>query len=180
MTGANIVKLAAATHVGAVVQAANTLAALNPTSARQLELAGNATRCDRVHVDLGQAILPTGDTGGFAKNGAIRLTLSGTTPKTIDLTDLTSGADSYAGDTTFASFSTLTLFNDGAAAVTFAPGGSNPASVGLAGTTPTLSVGAGVKHSLNYASPVTVSGSAKNITITPTSGGSFILCVGGA
>lgn len=172
-TGVNFCKLTNAALVGSTVQAAASMATLNGTSAAQLNAASNVDRADYLLSDLSVA--------GYAKNGAIRQTYSGTTPKNIDLTDLTSNAASYAGDTTFASFNTLVLYNDGAADVTFAPGGSNPASVGLAGTSPTLTIPAGKKVVLNYATAgVTVDSTHKIITITPTSGGSLILSVGGA
>ena len=172
-TNQGFVKITSAALVGATVQAANQLVAMNGSNVDEIVNGGGGVRLDKVVTDFG--------TAGFALSGAIRLTLSGTTTKTIDLTDLTSAAASYAGDTTFAKFMTLVLYNDGAASVTFASGASNGASVGLAGTSPTLSVGAGKFHVLNYATAgVTVDSTHKTIDITPTSGGSFVLVVGGA
>lgn len=128
------------------------------------------TRVDKLLVDLGQS-------AGYAKNGAVRLTLSGTTTKTVDLTNTTTTAQSYDGDTAFASFSQLIFYNDGASAVTVAVGASNGASLPLSGT---ITIAPGAKHVLTFASPVTVDSTHKNIDVTPTSGGSFVLLVGGA
>lgn len=145
------------------------LAAVTANAVTAVRNALSGTRVDYVLADL--SVKP-----GYAKNGAIRLALTGTTPKTIDLTDLTANAQSYAGDTAFAKFALLVLFNDGAAAVTFASGASNGASVGLSGT---LTVAPGDMKVLPWGTAVTVDGTHKTIDITPTSGGSFVLSVGG-
>lgn len=179
-TGVNICKLVAAALVNGTVQAAGTLTTLHPTNAKQLELSGNVTRLDRAHFDLGQLILQSGDNGGFAKNGGLTVNLTGTTPVTLSLLDLTSNSTSSAGDTVFATWNVLVFKNTGAADVTIAPAGSNPASLGLAGTSPTLTVPAGSTVVLNSAAGITVDSTHKSITVTPTSGGSLALCVGGA
>jgi len=170
-TKSNIVKILAPGLVGSTVQSANALVAFDGAAAAKIG-AAYGIPCDKVSQDL--------STMGLAKNGGNRLSLSGTTPVNIDLTDLTANAASSAGDTSFASFVNLTLYNDGAAAVTVAPGASNPASIGLSGTSPTLTVNPGCACVLNYGSPVTVDSTHKIITVTPTSGGSFVLSVGGA
>ena len=61
--------------------------------------------------------------------------------------------------------------------MTVVPSGSNGASLGLAGA---LTVQPGAAHVLNFPTPVTVDGTHYSIDVTPTSGGSFVLCVGGA
>jgi hypothetical protein len=125
------------------------------------------TRIDQLLVDLAKQ--------GYALNGTVRLALSGTTPQSIDLTSLTTGAQSYAGDVTFAKFGQLIAYNDGAAAVAVAPAASNGASVPFSGIT----LQPGDDHIFKIANPVTVDGTHKMITVTPTAGGSFILLVGG-
>jgi hypothetical protein len=129
----------------------------------------SGTRMDRAVYDLASA--------GYDKNGAGRYTLSGTTPKTIDLTDTTSGAQSYAGDTTFASYTQLVLLNDGAASITVGSGASNGATWPMSGT---VTLAAGESVVISKAAAVTVDGTHKAIDVTPTSGGSFVICVGGA
>ena len=135
-------------------------------------MAGAVSSLAGTRLDIASANLST---AGFAKNGSTRLALSGTTTKAIDLTNLVTNADSYAGDVTFASFSQLLLTNDGAAAVVITPSASNGASLGLTN----LTVPPGKTHVLNFAA-VTVDGTHKSIDVTPTSGGSFVLLVGGA
>lgn len=171
-TAQNFVTLTAAQLVGATVQAAGQVVALNPSNATAITTAGAATALDKVTADLA--------TAGLAKNGAATVALSGTTPKTIDLTDLTSVTASYAGDTTFASFSRLTFKNLGAGSLTVAPGASNPAALGINGTTPSVTVQPGASVTISYPSAVTVSGSAKTILITPAATTTFSIAVGGA
>lgn len=172
-TGVNFLKQTNAVLNGTTVAAAAALVPMNPTDAQQLAAAGYATLLDAFNGDLSAA--------GFALNGAARYTLSGTTPVSCDLTNLATAAASSAGDPTFAKFMRLVVFNDGAADVTIAPGGSNPATIGLGGTSPTLTVPAGKAVVLNYATAgVTVDSTHKIITITPTAGGSTCVAVGGA
>jgi hypothetical protein len=170
-TLANFVKMTAAQLVGATVQAAGQLVALNGSNAAKVAAGAGGTVVDKLAVDF--------STDALAKHGAARFTFSGTTPKNMDLTDLTSASASSAGDTTFATISQLVFYNDGAADITVAPGGSNPASIGLAGTTPTLNVPAGKSVAIPYAAAV-VDGTHKVILMTPTAGGSLVVSVGGA
>jgi hypothetical protein len=133
------------------------------------------------NVNNGNFLVDGFSTEGFALNGAIHVTTSGTTPVSVDLTNLTTGATSTAGDATFAKFMKIRFYNCGSAAMTIAPGGSNPASLGLGGTSPTLSVPANtVVTPFANGAGVTVDSTHKIITITPTSGGDFVLAVGGA
>ena len=172
-TNQAFIKQTVANLIGTTVQAANYLEAVNGNDAIQAVNGGNSVRLDYVLTDF--------STAGFALSGACRLTLSGTTTKTITLVDLTSATAASAGDTVFAKFMTLVAYNDGAADVTIAPGASNPASIGLAGTSPTLTIPAGKFVVLNYATAgVTIDSTHKTIDVTPTSGGSFVLVVGGA
>jgi hypothetical protein len=169
----SFLKVTVAALINATVQAANQVLALNPSNAAQIALGGNGVRLDYWVTDF--------SADANALHGVTRFTLSGTTTKTIALTNLATGADSSAGDPTFAKFMTLVFYNDGAADVTVASGASNGASLGLAGTSPTLTIPAGKVVIVNYATAgVTVDGTHKNIDVTPTSGGSFVLGVSGA
>lgn len=144
------------------------LVALAENLVSSLVSTAGATRVDKVTSNLA--------TAGYALNGAARYTLSGTTVKTIDLTSLSTGAAAYTGDVTFAKYAQLILYNDGAAAVTVGSGASNGATMPLSGT---VTVDAGQFVVLTRASAVTVDGSHKTIDVTPTSGGSFVIAVGG-
>lgn len=172
-TGVNFIKQTNAVLSGATMGAAAAVVAMNPTSAVQLVNAGYATALDSSASDLSAA--------GFALNGCGRYALVGTTVKTVDLTNLATGAASSAGDPTFAKVMRLVIFNDGAADATVAAGGSNPFAIGLAGTTPTLTIPTGKTVVLNYATAgTTVDGTHKTIDVTPTAGGSICIAVGGA
>lgn len=120
-------------------------------------------------------------TAGFAKNGCAYLTLTGTTPVTLDLTALAPAAGVVvAGDAAFGSTKRIRLFNNGAADVVLSPGGSNPANLGFGGTSPTLRVPAGSYVELNNAAGNAVDSTHKTVTVTPTAGGSCGVCVGGS
>lgn len=173
-TNSAFVKLTNAVLTGATVGSAGDARATFEQNAIPLVSGSYATRLDAApNANLA--------TAGFALNGAYVKTLSGTTAVNPDLTDLTSGATSYAGDTTFAKVFELIVYNTGAADITVAPGGSNPFTIGLNGTTPTLTVKAGDKVAIGYGTTgITVDSTHKVITITPTAGGSVALVVGGA
>jgi hypothetical protein len=128
---------------------------------------------DRINTDL--------STTGYARNGSAMLVLSGTTPVTIDLTDLTSATTSWGGDTTFAKWFMLIFSNIGQSGdITIKQGASNPANLLGISTTPAQTVPAGSALVLQSVAGVTVSATAKTITITPSNGGTFGLAVGGA
>jgi len=172
---------------GAAVKAAPFVVAVEANAARNLTgrvPGGAATGI------LGSTGLPTNGTGihiggfsdqGFALNGAYHKTTSGTTGVTVDLTDLTSGATSSAGDTTFAKANKIRVYNAGTADMTVAPGGSNPSNLPkFAGTTPTLTVAAGSYIDFSNDAGATVDSTHKTILITPTSGGDVVVAVGGS
>lgn len=123
---------------------------------------------------------------GFAKHGVIHITTTGTTPVNIDLTNLATNATSQAGDTGFSTINKLVAFNlsglDGVAAanMTIAPGASNPAPLGFGGTSPTQTVYAGSPWVWFNKAGATVSSTNKIITVTPSAGGNFALCVAGS
>ncbi len=123
--------------------------------------------------------------GGFAKNGALSITFTGTTPVTIDLTALATavGVSSIqAGDALFANINALIFKNTSTTSIiTIAPGGSNPSRFPvLAGTTPTLAVGPGGCHVLSDPVGQVVDSTHKTILLTPSAGGSLLLAFGGA
>jgi hypothetical protein len=125
-----------------------------------------ATRLDRAVADLAGA--------GYAKNGCIRPVFSGTTPQTVDLTNTTSVP--YAGDSSFGSFTHVKLLNDGAAAVTVAPGASNGATLPFA----SITLNPGDEFPFTFGTPVVVDGTHKTILMTPAASGSLVVTIGGA
>lgn len=171
-TGQNFVRLANAELVGGTVRAAGqvVVVALNPSNATVVAAAEGAA-LDKSTADL---------SGAYTKTGAVTVSLSGTTPKTIDLTDLTSVVASYAGDTTFASFSQLVIRNLGAGSVTVAPGASNPASLGINGTSPSVTIQAGAVLTLSYPTASVVDSTHKTILLTPAADTVVSVALGGA
>lgn len=121
------------------------------------------------------------DKQGFAKNGAYHCTTSGTTGVTIDLTNLTTGATTTAGDTSFATVYQLTFLNAGTGDMTIAPGGSNPSLIPkFGGTSPTVTLPAGSSVVFQSVAGVTVNSTQKTILVTPSTGGDLVVAVGGA
>jgi hypothetical protein len=171
-TGVNIVKYLVASLIGTTVKAINALSTMNPLNAKQLELSGQLTRLDVVSIDLSAS--------SYAKNGGCSLALTGTTAVDLNLQDLTSNTDFSAGDTTYSTANQFIFKNNGAADVTIKTGAANGFNFGLAGTTPTLTVPANSSVTIQSAAGLTVDSTHKIITVTPTSGGSFSMCVGGA
>lgn len=155
--------LRAADSAGAV-----TLHASTRNTIASVVSALSATRIDKVSIDLAS--------DGFAKNGATRFTLSGTTPKTLDLSNIATSAASYAGDTTFSSYTRMSIYNDGAANVTLAPGGSNPATLAFSG----LTLAPGEMVGIIRPSATTIDSTHKNVTITPAADSSICVTIGGA
>lgn len=171
-TNSGFVQITTAALVGATVQAAGAIVALNPDNAKEIVNGGGGTRLDKLVSDLA--------TAGYAKNGAATVSLNGTTPVTVSLADLTSNTAKSAGDTSFATWNSLLFTNNGASDLTIAPAGSNPATIQLAGTTPTLTVAAGSSVLLQSVAGVTVDSTHKSITITPAATGTASFAVGGA
>jgi hypothetical protein len=171
-TKANFVSQTSAVLEGTTVGAAGAVVALSPEAAATDSRGSGGTILDKFLMDL--------STAGFAKNGACTFALSGTTPVTLTLVDLTSATASNAGDTSFATWNQLNFYNTGAADLTIAQGSSSGARLGFAGTTPTVTVPAGGHVILDNPAGSAVDSTHKNITITPTSGGSCAVSVGGA
>jgi hypothetical protein len=196
-TGSNFVAFAngEAMLVGTTVQPAGVqVLALNPTNAFSAVIAGG-TAIDRVVWDLGMTgtapgigsnILAFGAfIGGFAKNGAIYVTFTGTTPVSLDLTNIGASIGvtfAQGGDTSLATINALILQNQSATSViTIAPGASNGARFPvLAGTSPTLSLNAGSVHCLSDLTGQAVDSTHKILTFTPSAGGTLLLAYGGA
>lgn len=171
-TGQSFVKLTNPQLVGSTVQAAGQVVALNPSNANQVVNGGSGISIDKAFFDF--------STDAFAKHGFNSTNLTGTTPVTLSLIDLTSGSTSFAGDTVFATWNKLMLYNTGAADLTVGPAGSNPARLQLNGTTPTITVAAGSHVTLESVAGLAVDSTHFALTVTPTAGGSFALGVAGS
>lgn len=171
-TGSNFVQLTVAQLVGTTVQAANSVQPFNPDNATEIVRGGNGVLLDKLS-NLGKA--------GFAKNAGLLLTLTSTTAITIDMTNIaTATGVVVAGDTSFAKWNSIELNNLGSVDLTLSPGASNGNAMLLGGTTPTLTIPAGSSIPLASAAGITVDGTHKTFTITPTSGGSLGITIGGS
>jgi hypothetical protein len=172
-TNSAFVATTGAALVGSAVVAAGAIVALTEDAANVEINAGGSARLDT----MANANLAT---AGYAKNGACSVALTGTTPVTLSLIDLTSNSDFSAGDAVFASWKLLVFYNTGAASLTVKTAASNGATLPLNGTSPTITVPAGSKAILENAAGVTVDATHKDITVTPADDGGFAVCVGGA
>jgi hypothetical protein len=191
-TNANFVEVTTAVLEGAAVTAAPSVIAMEPGAAEAIEQGSGGVLLDKLIIDLGLISIPTAGSGrhirpsgkilgNYAKNGAALFVTSGTTTKILTLADLTSASSASAGDTVFATVNALVFRNLGAADMTIAPGAANPSNAPkFTGTTPTLTIPAGSVVAWHSAAGVTIDGTHKTITITPTSGGNLSVCVGGA
>lgn len=171
--------------VGAAVKAAPYVMALEPNAAKNLTGtvpggAGTGVLGSTGLANNGNFLVGGFSDQGFAKNGAFHVTTSGTTPVTCDLTNLVTNATTSAGDATFAKWNKIKVRNCGAADMTIAPGASNGATLGMGGTSPTLTVAAGAEVVIESGPGTTVDSTHKNITITPTAGGDVVIAVGGS
>jgi hypothetical protein len=193
-TGSNFVKLAAGVFRGSGIASATlvTAAAVGPYEGAEVESGSGGVVVDKFILDPALTVVPAVNSGvnipvsgkivgNFAKNGVALITMTGTTPVTIDLTDLTSATTASAGDTAFASVKALHFQSLGAAAVTIAPGASNPADLPkFAGTTPTLTLALNGDIVVYSPAAVTVDATHKTILLTPSAGGTVAVYVGGA
>jgi hypothetical protein len=159
--------------IGATVQAAGALEAVDASASNEMVKGGNVTTAGLLTVD------PSAD--GYTKHGAATITLTSTTPVTVDLTNLASNTASSTGDLSFATWNRLTFEVKGAGNVTIAPGGSNPANGIASGTTPTIPVLSGGFYAKDDgAAGNSVDSSHKTITITPTANTTVYMTVSGA
>jgi hypothetical protein len=191
-TGANIVEVTATVLEGSAVTASPSVVAFEPGAAEAAEQGGAGSVLDKVIVDLSMTVLPTAGSGrhvrpsgkvlgAYAKNGGAVYSTSGTTPVSPDLTNLATGAASSAGDTGFATVNAIVFRNLSANDMTIAPGGSNPSNIPkFTGTSPTIALPANSVVVVHSAAGVTIDGTHKVFTVTPTSGGNFSVSAGGA
>lgn len=136
------------------------------------QVSGN-TIMDKVVTDLSIA--------GYAKNAGVSMTLTSTTAITLNLAAIAAATGVViAGDTAFALVNQLTFVNTGAVDLTLSPGASNGLAMGFGGTSPTLVIPAGGSVTLKSVTGYTVDATHKNITVTPTSGGTLLITVGGS
>jgi hypothetical protein len=156
----------------------------------------SATPIDRVLFDLaltsitpsvGNNLLAFGTyIGAFAKNGALYVTCTGTTPVSINLTSLATPigvAFSQAGDSVLAVINCLIVKNisNPGSTFTIAPGASNPSRMPpLAGTTPSISLNAGDVYCQSSSTGLAVDSTHNELTFTPTDGGALVMAWGGA
>jgi hypothetical protein len=149
----------------------------------------NATIVDKVLIDLSLTSTPIVGTpsftpslvsGGYPRNGSALVNLVGTTAVNLDLTNLATNATSQVGDPTFALWNQIVLANLSGVDLVVSPGASNPARLLLSGTSPTITVPANSVVSLASLVGIAVDSAHKNLTITPTAGGSMAVSVGGS
>lgn len=191
--------------VGSAVTTPPTLAAMGPKESMAVSQsdqvvggsgtpnASNSVVVDRLTIDLSLVSVPNPGTpppvpevygttlGGYAKNGAVLLELLGTTAQTVSFQNTTTNSPAAtAGDTAFATLNVLHIKNLGTAAVTIAPGASNPSPLpAFTGTSPTISLPAGSEVAFHNAAGATVSDAA-NLTFTPAATTNIAISVGGA
>jgi hypothetical protein len=192
--------------VGSAVLTPPTLAAVGPKEALALSQvdqvvggigtpnAGATVVADRLTFDPSIVEIPFPGTppqvpevygtvlGGYAKNGAVLLELSGTTAQTVNLTNTAANTPAAtAGDTVFATAYVVRVKNLGTAAVTISPGASNPSPLpALGGTSPTYALPAGSEVLFHSSAGDAISGTACNLTFTPAATTNVAVTVGGA
>lgn len=170
-TGVNFVATSATVLSGAATTASPVLA-LNPAAAQEIVNGGGGVFIDKIAADLSAA--------GYAKNAGYALSLSASTPITVDHTAISSAATASVGDNSFTTINELIFVNPGTHDVTVGAAGSTPLLGPLAGTTPTFTVPAGSVARWKSAAGWTVSG-ANNLKFNPGSNACTIyVAVGGA
>jgi hypothetical protein len=171
---------------GAAVRTAPYVIAVEPNAAKFITGhvpggAGTGLLGAAGRVNNGNFLLDGFSGESFAKNGCAHITTSGTTGVTVDLTNLATNTTTTAGDTVFATVNKIRIYNCGAAAMTVAPGASNPSNFPkFTGTTPTLQIDPGGIFTVESGAGVTIDATHKTILITPTAGGDVLIGVGGA
>lgn len=93
----------------------------------------------------GQRLDPSSNlsAAGYAKNCGFYLSLSASTPITIDLTSIATNATNQAGDNSFATAYSVEMINLGTSDITVGGASSYPFELGLGGSTQTFTVPAG-------------------------------------
>jgi hypothetical protein len=195
-TGSNFAKIATNTLSGTTNQVGATtpfLTTIQSQNAGNMEANTAGVVVDKLSFDPSITAIPAKGTqravsgssgkhlGAYAKNGCIELALSGTTPQTIDLTNLAVNTPAgTAGDLVFATVNVLhfQVFGAGDVALT-SP--SNPSPLPkLAGTTPGITVHANSSHLYELAAGGTIDSTHKLIVCTPTATTTLCVTVGGA
>ena len=128
----------------------------------------DAIRVDYIHGDFSVA--------GYSKSCAARLTFTGATSKTIDLTDISGAADIYSGDTNFGSSKQIHFLSDGGSTIKVEPGSTNSATIDFT----RLDVRDGARVVLCSEAGTTVDATHCNIKFTSNSDGSIWIVVGGS
>jgi hypothetical protein len=120
--------------------------------------------------------------GGYPKNGAVLLELSGTAAQTVNLTNTAANAPaSTAGDTVFATAYVVRVKNLGTAAVAISPGATDPSPLpALGGTSPTYTLAAGSEALFHASAGDAISATACNITFTPAASTNVVVTICGA
>jgi hypothetical protein len=123
---------------------------------------------------------------GYTKNGAFIVVTSSTTAVTVPLTNTATNTNSQAGDTVFAKWNKLILWNlsglDGvaSASMTVNGAGTNGVNLLLAATNSTIKLDGSSACVLASINGTTVNAANAAITITPTAGGTFACVVMGS
>ncbi len=160
---------------GSGVIAADTLESVADSSTRQAFVASGAG--DAVDtlgtVDIAAA--------GYAKTAGVVVNLTGSTPITINLSSLAAATGvQVAGASSFAKWNGIIFQNVGSTALVVSPSSSDALSTPLGGTSPTYTLNAGDDAYWNSSSGTSVSSTTGDITITPTSGGTLFIGIGGS
>jgi hypothetical protein len=205
-TGSNFVYVTDAGNsllVGSAAIAPPFLVAMNPVQALELvnskpmntALPSYPGVCvDRLSVDLSllpaQVPLQVGANqvamgaylGGYAKNGSVLLSFTGTTAQTILFTNTTTNTPAaYAGDTALATWYTIVFQNLSTSGnIVISPASSNPLLIPFGGTTPTYTLAYGDTCVWNSAAGQAVGSTHTGLTFTPTAGGILAVSFGGA
>lgn len=116
----------------------------------------------------------------FPKLAGIVLSLTGSTPITLDLTALAAATGvQVAGASSFALWQKMLFQNVGTTSLMISPGASNPLPLPFGGTSPTHTLLAGDDVYFNSLLGKTVDSTHKTITVTPSSGGQLFIAIGG-
>lgn len=126
---------------------------------------------------------------GYAKGAGVVFTFSGSTPITLNVAAIAAATGVViGGDTSFALANRVFFQNTGAVDLSWAPGASNGLTMGVSAVNsqvPSVVIPAAVngvsgKYLLESPTGYTVNATNKNITITPSAGGTLLLTIGGS
>lgn len=164
-------------------QSAMALAGRGPGGSSYLANSNSATN----NIILLDDMVTRTDKLPYAKNGVICVTLNGTEASTISLlatnTAVTNGTVTLAGDTAFVKWNQLIFYNlsglDGNAGadLVITPGSANGATLPLPASN-SATVALSSRHVYESITGVTISASAKNVTITGNGGNVAVVISG--